>query len=221
LFLELADLDATPDAIREFANEYGPLGVDHNVLRQPTEPIEGGTGDGDGPAHRRLAAVEQMRNLRYGDTFDTWKSAIREMNAAVSLFRAWKAGGGGPTVERDLTAACDAGLSTQQIRVAVIPAGGLTLVPETLLAAAWVQLAAAVAGDKAFHRCPGCTRWVEVSDRGRSDQRYCGPACRAKAYRERQAEAARRADAGESPEVIAEALGTTPGTVRGWLAKRS
>ncbi|MGL6094311.1 MAG: helix-turn-helix domain-containing protein [Fimbriiglobus sp.] len=94
------------------------------------------------------------------------------------------------------------------------------LVPDSLHDAAWLQLAAAVAGDNTFRRCPGCAKWVEVSaDRGRANQWYCGAACRAKAYRRRQAEAVRMAAAGDTPEAIAAALGTDPDTVRGWIKR--
>jgi len=57
--------------------------------------------------------------------------------------------------------------------------------PSDLLSALWLQLARAVDGERIFRQCEECRNYFEVEspDGGRSDKRYCGAACRARAWR--------------------------------------
>jgi hypothetical protein len=62
------------------------------------------------------------------------------------------------------------------------------VLPRNLLGALWLQLARAVEGDKEYRRCEECQRWFEVSPEGmRPESKYCGTACRMRAYRRRKA----------------------------------
>ena len=97
---------------------------------------------------------------------------------------------------------------------------GLYIVPEGLIGALWLQFARAVERDARFRQCAECTTWFEVSPgRGRTDKQFCSTACRTKAYRKRQAEAARLHGEGQSIEDIARELESDPDTVRGWIER--
>jgi hypothetical protein len=95
---------------------------------------------------------------------------------------------------------------------------GLGFEPRNLLGAIWLQFAEAAAAQKLYRRCDFCGIWFEVSPRVAGKSRvYHSNACRVKAYRERQAEAQRRYQAGAAIEDIASALDSEPETVRGWV----
>jgi hypothetical protein len=92
--------------------------------------------------------------------------------------------------------------------------------PTSLLGVLWLQFATAVSENKHYRRCDYCQAWSEVSPReANAERHYCSTAHRMKAYRERQAEAQRLANAGEAVETIAEKLGSDTETIRGWIGK--
>ncbi len=94
----------------------------------------------------------------------------------------------------------------------------LHVVPENLLGAMWIQFAQSVGGNVDFRHCGACQEWFRVSpDVRRGHARYCGDACRMKSYRRRMERARRMHAEGVALERIAEELGTTDETVRGWL----
>jgi hypothetical protein len=98
---------------------------------------------------------------------------------------------------------------------------GLYIVPEGLIGALWLQFARAVERDAKFRQCPECGTWFEVAPgRGRADKQFCSTACRTRAYRKRQAEAARLHGEGRSLEDIARELDSDPDTVRGWIERK-
>jgi hypothetical protein len=97
---------------------------------------------------------------------------------------------------------------------------GLYIVPEGLIGALWLQFARAVERDARFRQCTECTTWFEVAPgRGRADKQFCSTACRTRAYRKRQVQAARLHDEGRSIEDIARQLESEPDTVRGWIER--
>lgn len=65
---------------------------------------------------------------------------------------------------------------------------GFYLSPSSLLGGMWLQFAYAIARDPKFGRCGQCRRWFEFTNGKRSDAKYCGDACRSRAYRESQHE---------------------------------
>jgi hypothetical protein len=70
----------------------------------------------------------------------------------------------------------------------------LQMVPSTLLSAAWLQLAQAIAGNHTYRACKECGEWFEISARadGRTARRlFCSDACKSRDYR-RHREAALR-----------------------------
>jgi hypothetical protein len=99
---------------------------------------------------------------------------------------------------------------------------GLYIVPDGLIGALWLQFACAVERDARFRQCAECTTWFEVAPgRGRADKQFCSTACRTRAYRKRQAQAARLHDEGRSIEDIARELESDPDTVRGWIESKA
>jgi hypothetical protein len=99
---------------------------------------------------------------------------------------------------------------------------GLYIVPEGLVGALWLQFARTVERDSQFRQCAECAIWFELAPgTARSDKLYCSTPCRTKAYRKRQAEAARLHGEGRSLDDIARDLESQPDTVRGWIARRA
>ena len=99
---------------------------------------------------------------------------------------------------------------------------GLYIVPDGLIGALWLQFARAAERNTTFRRCAECGSWFELAPgTGRSDKLYCSTPCRIRAYRRRQAEAARLHAEGRSVEEIARALESEPGTVRGWIDRQA
>jgi hypothetical protein len=98
---------------------------------------------------------------------------------------------------------------------------GLYIVPDGLIGALWLQFARAVERDSRFRQCAECGIWFELAPgTARADKLYCSTPCRTKAYRKRQAEAARLHDEGRSFKDIADALESDPDTVRGWIERQ-
>jgi hypothetical protein len=98
---------------------------------------------------------------------------------------------------------------------------GLYIVPAGLVGALWLQFARAVERDSKFRQCAECGIWFELAPgTARADKLYCSTPCRTKAYRKRQAEAARLHGEGCSVEDIARALESDPETVRGWIERK-
>jgi hypothetical protein len=99
---------------------------------------------------------------------------------------------------------------------------GLYIVPDGLVGALWLQFARAVERDNRFRQCAECGIWFELAPgTARADKLYCSTPCRTKAYRKRQAEAARLHAEGQSIEEIAQVLENDPDTVRGWIARKA
>ena len=90
------------------------------------------------------------------------------------------------------------------------------IVPETLIAAMWLQLARAIEGDLNYVQCAACARWIEVSGK-RSDARFCAEACRQKAHREKVKKAKQLAAEGHNAAEIARRLSAGGEAVRRWI----
>jgi hypothetical protein len=99
--------------------------------------------------------------------------------------------------------------------------GSACIVPDGLIGALWLQFARAVERDSRFRQCAECGIWFELAPgTARADKLYCSTPCRTKAYRKRQAEAARLHGEGRSLDDIARALESAPDTVRGWIEQK-
>ena len=201
LFRRFAELDATdPDAILGFARQYGWLGVaprNSQVSRRP-----------DGSIHRAEGEPKQL-----------WVNEVAKMREAIWLCEHPKSA---KREEEKLGWLFDSHLQHVQGRMKFGPDGPpqLRTAPMTLLAAMWLQLAMAVAGNKNFVKCKFCERQIEIStaESGfRSNRVFCSQSCKTNDYRRRKREAIRHARRGKRVAAIAKLVATEPKTVRGWV----
>jgi hypothetical protein len=68
----------------------------------------------------------------------------------------------------------------------------MQIVPSNLLAAMWLQLAHAIAGNKQYRACRECGNWFEISseDDGLTARReFCSDPCKSRDYRRRREQA--------------------------------
>ena len=99
----------------------------------------------------------------------------------------------------------------------------LSFRPLTLLAAMWLQLALAVAGDKHFPACKFCSRLFEVSTSPtgfRTHREFCSDSCKTRDYRRRKRLASDLATKGRSVQEIGRVTKTKVATIRTWLKAR-
>ena len=201
LFRRFAELDATnPEAILDFARQYGWLGVtprNSQVSRRPDGSIHHAEGE---PQQLWVNEVAKMRQAIW--LCEHPKYAKREKEKLVWLF--------------------DSHLQHVQGRMKFGPDGRpqLRTAPMTLLAAMWLQLAMAVAGNKNFVKCKFCEKQIEIStaDSGfRSNRVFCSQSCKTNEYRRRKRDAIRHAATGKSVAAVSRLVATEPKTVRGWV----
>lgn len=220
LFQTFARLDHTDTAaIHGFASTYGLLGVD----RQEQQPFIDGS-------HFPYVV---------GESYLSWAREICSMQEALRIARtrspaeqaeiaeAWGKFGLKPPDEeerRKLTWLFNVHLQHVQGRM-VIGADvqpRLSFVPQNLLAAMWLQLALAVAGDKQFRQCKFCRRLIEIStdDTGfRSHREFCSGTCKTNDYRRRRRMASALADKKTPATKIAAQLATDEATIARWLSR--
>src|SRR5262249_20705633 len=95
------------------------------------------------------------------------------------------------------------------------------VVPESLLAALWLQFALAADGDRKFQRCPACGRWFELAPQvNRADRLTCSSSCRTRAYLQRKERARQMYVKGNSIKDIARELDSDAKTVKRWVTRR-
>jgi hypothetical protein len=202
LFRRFGDLDAMDtNAILEFARQYGWLGVtprSSQVIRRP-----------DGSIHHAE-----------GEPHLLWVNEIAKMREAVWL---WEHPKYTKREEGKLGWLFDSHLQHVQGRMRFAADGPpqLRIAPMTLLAAMWLQLAMAVAGNKNFVKCRFCERQIEIStaESGfRTNRQFCSQSCKTNDYRKRRRKAVKLAKQGKPMNRIAKFVATKPETVRRWLA---
>jgi hypothetical protein len=103
-------------------------------------------------------------------------------------------------------------------------------VPKDVLGGIWLQFAGAVSGNKEYSRCEVCRAWYEVGATGRSrkdetrksrkDRQYCSPRCKQEAFRRRKAKVLELHAKRMKAKLIAPQVGSTVGTVKGWIASQ-
>ena len=104
------------------------------------------------------------------------------------------------------------------------PAGGrarFRAVPPNLLSAMFFQLGQVVEGNKKVRACKECGTWFELVPKNKGRKEFCSDACKMKEYRDRMSKARELFNENKTPEQIAEAVGTSLETVRGWLGGES
>lgn len=62
----------------------------------------------------------------------------------------------------------------------------LQFIPDSLIAALWLQFAQAISEDRGYRQCEECGTWFELTGQRRADTKYCSGACRSRAYRKRR-----------------------------------
>lgn len=161
--------------------------------------------DGEGQVPPRLHVRKWLNPEQYGEQYSQTDTANR-LKAALAY----------------VGAAVNARLEKPRMR-GPSPTNQFSLVfePPSLLTALWLQFASALTGNKAYHQCPVCQTWFELSPAvNRADRLFCSNACRTRAYRQRITSAQRLHAQGMELEIIAQQLDTNVKTVRRWLAKR-
>lgn len=94
-------------------------------------------------------------------------------------------------------------------------------VPDSLIAALWLQFAQAISSKKTYRRCHQCNTWFELTpDIARTNRLYCSNACRSKSYRNRQASAKKLFIGGKTVEEISDQLNVDSTTIRKWIAEK-
>lgn len=92
--------------------------------------------------------------------------------------------------------------------------------PSRLIDALWFSLSEAIASGLEFRKCQECGKWFELTGHAgkRADRQFCSDSCRVTAHRKKQDRArAMYYVEKQSFEKIAEALGTTPESVKKWI----
>ena len=204
LFRLFADLDYKDiNTILNFARQHGLLGP-HRLRQFQAFP------KADGSLH-----------YAEGESHLAWASEIAQMRKAVWL---WKHPKSANRDQRKWGWLFDSHLQDVQGRMRFGPGGPpqLRIAPMTLLAAMWLQLALAVAGNKEFVKCKFCERQIEIStaESGfRTNREFCSDSCKTKDYRKRRRTALKMAAGGSSAGAITERLETKRATVHRWLTK--
>lgn len=94
----------------------------------------------------------------------------------------------------------------------------LVYIPDSLIEAMWLQFALAVDESKDYRQCLQCGTWFELSpEKARTNRLFCSDACKSRNYRERKLRAQELASKGADIEDIAEELGTSVETAKGWV----
>jgi hypothetical protein len=97
----------------------------------------------------------------------------------------------------------------------------LSLCPQSLLGALWLQFAQAIAGNRDYRACRECGKWFEVSLEGaRKSRLFCTDACKSKSYRGRKERAQALRATGKGFKEIARELETDVATVKKWVSNR-
>ena len=209
LFKTFADIDPTPDGVVSFANQYGALGGTLSRMVTIGKPDAKGkplhTGE---PITAWLTEIAEIRRL-----LSVWdqdaKCEITFRTAPESIVAEWPSGTeivvfratdpetyerlrGKPTeiAQHYLRTKVNAKLLEHPATARLLyektrGAPGLFIVPSSLIAAIWLQFAAAIDGSRQYRSCKNCGKWFEVGGSvRRADTEACSASCRAAfAYR--------------------------------------
>ncbi len=209
LFKIFADTEDTEGGVLAFANRYGRL------------------------TPHRIGVLDETNIPSDAESLNSWRSAITTMRSMVVFWDDARRLSAGTKQERAMSRDAYCVLSERITAAAaemllpamvMSPAGTapeLKIVPTCLLGCMYLQLAAAVAGDKSYQQCPACGKWFELLPGvNRANKQACSDSCRTRLYRERQARARQMEVAGKKPIQIARELGSDVRTVRGWLSPK-
>jgi len=239
LFRQFSDLRETAEAVREFAAQYGLLGLaslgdpaDREFLFAWHErsrwmrwcvSLWDALCDGDA---KRGAALTRKPPPPMGYPSDRAKGLLR---SAVNSPEEWmQVGMPEDVVQRQLLAdVVNSELqlfTTDAIRLEVADyTGELHLATRGGTASLWLvlvwQLAESLAEKKVFQRCQVCNKWFAIEPGvNKVDRVLCSAACKSRAYRMRVARAQELAVAGKKAREIAKDIGSDVETVKKWIA---
>jgi hypothetical protein len=181
-FLEFAEMPATEDGIKTFADRYGPLFPDS------PDPF--------------VSPTTNWAPMNFpGRRIDAWPEWSKAMHRTVELWVMSRKTGDFSKLIRALhrlrlglplhrrTDDFDSGASIE-VLLKEDPLGGspkLCIRPENLVDALWAQLILKIDGKVNLHACIQCRKWFTLeAGHGRSDKVYCSDACRMRAYRKRK-----------------------------------
>lgn len=207
LFVEFAHVDATPDGVIAFANQYGALGLTQMVIVGNRQEKKKPVYDGEAIAAwlTEIAAVRRLWQIWSEDK----KPEITFRTAPESIFAEWASGSevvvhratdpdryerlrGKPAelAQHYLKNKVNAKLREYPATARLMyenarGALGLFIVPSSLIAAIWWQFARAIDGNHQYRSCKNCGKWFEVGGSSRrSHTESCSASCRAAfAYR--------------------------------------
>jgi hypothetical protein len=177
-FLELAQMPDTEDAIKDFADRYGPL--------WPLLPME----------KERYSRIGLPWGFVSGLLIKDWRGVIRRMHQAVKLWETSRRTRNFSKLirtameeregfKRRVTRGVATYLSLKEDPVS--RSARLCLRQETLEAPLWAEFFLAIDGNMNLGTCVQCRKWFPLeAGRGRSDKVYCSDACRMRAYRKRK-----------------------------------
>ena len=218
LFRTFADTPATEDGVKAFADRYGFLGdpLSFNVdIGGGHETAAEALVNWSREIEAVRLAVETWELLRAGDPSAIYQHCIaRFVGQDAPRLRwprygeAWAGVTGGrpspanPSTLAHEPAAMGSACLTRLVgealdgRVApILEADGgpgnfrLRLMPLSLIGAIWLQLSAAIDGNREYRRCECCGTWFEVRPPvTRGSRKYCSAACRTRSYRQRSQE---------------------------------
>ena len=230
LFRAFAATKRTRAVIKNFANRYGNLGAEEDVLgelhdlNEPFEP--------PADAHPPEGYAEWVRTTpheyRRADSRARWGVEVERMRRCVASWDVARTTGNHPERVAEVLRTINNALWEHRVGPVVAHAAkqaknprkrvALQFVPVSLVGALWAQFAQAVVGNYDHWQCAECGEWFAVSpEASRTSRAYCGDACRARHYRAKKASARRLHRAGGSLKAIAEELGTDVATLKGWL----
>lgn len=214
LFQTFAATEPDMEGILGFANLYGFLGMRVTVLQRIGEPRPGYPSSTLQPGELLQTWIAEIKLLH--GAVRSWEKCrkIQPANRDGSIARAWDALQN--TVNENMQRlGCSPRLLWE--RTARETRLRIRSVPQSLIAAMWVQFAMAIEGNRDYQQCDQCGGWFEVAAEKREDARFCSNACRFKAYRGRQKEAQRLRAEGKSLGQIAALVGSDVRTVSGWV----
>jgi hypothetical protein len=246
LFRTLADTAGTREAVLEFANRYGRLGLAEESLQAWTDEIW---------ALRQAVHLWELvraddrlglhRHIRWEGKGEQWTATY---DSRPDLHESWH--DGFPHTHQ-VIASTEVNLEwlerlkSRDVKLAALiylwakvnehlretsnqllyePEHKrlvLQPVPGNLIGAIWLQFASAVSADKDYRRCRECGTWFELSpETARTNRRFCSGACRSKAYRERQGRAQEMYAEGKSLRQIARELDTDLAVIQRWVLNK-
>lgn len=223
LFRTFAGVAPEPDAVLEFASEYGHLGEFVWVQGGKFDPARARDTDALNASLLTRTSLEPARLGRErAETLSFWRGQIHAMRAAFDRWDGIQAGKVDPDemgqVVEVVSRGCEGRVESRFVYDSQNRTAGWVTTPLDLLGAMWLQFADAVAGGKRVRQCPVCADWFAVTPgHARADKLLCSLACRQKAYRERKQRAVELFAQNGSVEKTAAELDWDVDAVKKWV----